>query len=187
MQTFVSNFFHASKAESNKNDRRRGVTPALYFTIEKFMSNTLKLKVILKTPFLAFHIFLLQKHSCGIKRIMRKGYDSMIVMDIYSFKEFCIPYFYTCSFRIDSTVPYQTLNFETIKKDLRFLLTKFKRPLVAWHDPNFGIRFEENMDAIASVAPPKSFRFIAESSLSILTEEHLKEMQQWIWSDVAGH
>ncbi|HXL55080.1 MAG TPA: hypothetical protein VN958_02405 [Chitinophagaceae bacterium] len=84
-------------------------------------------------------------------------------------------------------MPYQTLNFETIKKDLRFLLTKFKRPLVAWHDPNFGIRFEENMDAIASVAPPKSFRFIAESSLSILTEEHLKEMQQWIWSDVAGH
>src|SRR6266542_274364 len=73
-------------------------------------------------------LFILRlKHSCGIKRIMRKGYDSMIVMDIYSFKEFCIPYFYTCSFRIDSTVPYQTLNFETIKKDIRFLLTKFKR------------------------------------------------------------
>jgi radical SAM superfamily enzyme YgiQ (UPF0313 family) len=85
---------------------------------------------------------------------------------------------YTCSFCIDSTVPYQTLNFETIKKDLRFLLTKFKRPLVVWHDPNFGIRFRENMESIASVAHPKSFRFIAESSLSILTEEHLKDMQQ---------
>jgi len=85
---------------------------------------------------------------------------------------------YTCSFCIDSTVPYQTLNFETIKKDLKFLLSKFKRPLVVWHDPNFGIRFEENMNAIASVASAKSFRFIAESSLSILTEEHLKVMQQ---------
>jgi len=85
---------------------------------------------------------------------------------------------YTCSFCIDSTVPYQTLNFETIKKDLKFLLGKFKRPLIVWHDPNFGIRFEDNMNAIASVAPPKSFRFIAESSLSILTEEHLKVMQQ---------
>ena len=85
---------------------------------------------------------------------------------------------YTCSFCIDSTVPYQTLNFETIKNDLRFLLGKFKRPIVAWHDPNFGVRFNENMDAIASVAPPKSFRFIAESSLSILNEEHLKAMHK---------
>jgi hypothetical protein len=85
---------------------------------------------------------------------------------------------YTCSFCIDSTVPYQTLNFETIQKDLRFLLTKFKRPLVVWHDPNFGVRFEENMHAIASAAPARSFRFIAESSLSILTEAHLKGMQQ---------
>jgi len=85
---------------------------------------------------------------------------------------------YTCSFCIDSTVPYQTLNFETIKQDLRFLLTKYKRPLVVWHDPNFGVRFEENMTAIASAAPPKSFRFVAESSLSILTEPHLKAMKQ---------
>jgi len=85
---------------------------------------------------------------------------------------------YTCSFCIDSTVPYQTMNFETIKKDLKFLLSKFKRPLIVWHDPNFGVRFQENMNAISSVAAAKSFRFIAESSLSILTEEHLKVMQQ---------
>ncbi|MEO8712482.1 MAG: radical SAM protein [Parafilimonas sp.] len=85
---------------------------------------------------------------------------------------------YTCSFCIDSTVPYQTLNFETIQNDLRFLLTKFKRPLVSWHDPNFGVRFEDNMQAIAAAAPPKSFRFAAESSLSILSETHLKAMQK---------
>jgi hypothetical protein len=85
---------------------------------------------------------------------------------------------YTCSFCIDSIVPYQPLDFEVMQKDLRFLLTKYKRPLIVWHDPNFGIKFEENMNAIASVAPPKSFRFIAESSLSILNEQHLKEMQK---------
>ena len=32
---------------------------------------------------------------------------------------------YTCSFCIDSTVPYQTMDFDVIKNDLRFLLTKF--------------------------------------------------------------
>src|SRR3712207_1188031 len=85
---------------------------------------------------------------------------------------------YTCSFCIDASVPYQPMNFEVIKEDLRFLLTKFKRPYVGWHDPNFGVRFEDNMEAIASAAPLKSFRFVAESSLSILTEEHLQVMQR---------
>jgi hypothetical protein len=85
---------------------------------------------------------------------------------------------YTCSFCIDSTVPYQPLDFQTLKTDLQFLLTKFKKPWVAWHDPNFGIRFQENMEAIASAGSPKSFRFIAESSLSILTPKHLTVLQQ---------
>lgn len=85
---------------------------------------------------------------------------------------------YTCSFCIDSTVKYQPLDFDTLKEDLRFLQTKFKNPIVGWHDPNFGIRFDDYMDAIASVARPGTFRFIAESSLSILTEDHLKVMKK---------
>jgi hypothetical protein len=85
---------------------------------------------------------------------------------------------YTCSFCIDSTVPYQPLSYQGTKEDLQFLLTKFKQPMIAWHDPNFGVRFEDNMEAIASAAPANSFRFIAESSLSILTEKHLQVFKQ---------
>jgi len=85
---------------------------------------------------------------------------------------------YTCSFCIDAEVPYQPLDFKTVRDDLKFLLGKFKKPLVAWHDPNFGVRFEENMEAIRSAAPLKSFHFMAESSLSILTEKHLKVLNQ---------
>ncbi|HEX6333076.1 MAG TPA: radical SAM protein [Flavisolibacter sp.] len=85
---------------------------------------------------------------------------------------------YTCPFCIDSTVAYQPMDFNELRDDLRFLLTKFKKPLIAWHDPNFGVKFEENMDAIQSAAPAKSFRFIAESSLSILTEKHLQVLQK---------
>lgn len=84
---------------------------------------------------------------------------------------------YTCSFCIDSVVPYQPMDFSVMKEDLHFLLTQFKRPLIGWHDPNFGVRFQDSMQAIAAAAPPKSFQFIAESSLSILTEEHLKVMR----------
>jgi hypothetical protein len=85
---------------------------------------------------------------------------------------------YTCSFCIDSTVPYQPLEFDTMKEDLSFLLTKFKRPLVAWHDPNFGIRFNEYMDAIEEAVPENRIDFIAESSLSILSEKHVKRLKR---------
>lgn len=84
---------------------------------------------------------------------------------------------YTCSFCIDSVIPYQPLNFDVIKEDLRFLLRKFKRPRVAWHDPNFGVRFNDVMNAIEEAVPPDSIDFIAESSLSLLSEPHLKRLR----------
>ena len=85
---------------------------------------------------------------------------------------------YTCSFCIDSVVPYQPLDFDTLKSDLRFLLGKFKRPLVGWHDPNFGIRFDAYMSAIEEAVPENSIDFVAESSLSLLSEPHVQRLQR---------
>lgn len=85
---------------------------------------------------------------------------------------------YTCSFCIDSTIPYQPLEFEVLQDDLRFLLTKFKHPGVVWHDPNFGVRFDDYMDAIEEAVPPGRVRHIAESSLSLLSEPHLKRLKK---------
>ncbi|HEV8481296.1 MAG TPA: radical SAM protein [Candidatus Eisenbacteria bacterium] len=85
---------------------------------------------------------------------------------------------YTCAFCIDSSVPYQPLGFDQMKEDLRFLLTKFKRPRVGWHDPNFGVRFDDYLNAIEEAVPPGSIDFLAESSLSLLTEPHLKRLQK---------
>ncbi|PIW69339.1 MAG: radical SAM protein [Ignavibacteriales bacterium CG12_big_fil_rev_8_21_14_0_65_30_8] len=85
---------------------------------------------------------------------------------------------YKCSFCIDSTVAYQPLDFEILKEDLKFLLTKFRRPLVGWHDPNFGIRFDDYMNAIEEVIPENSIDFIAESSLSLLSEPHVKRLKK---------
>jgi hypothetical protein len=85
---------------------------------------------------------------------------------------------YTCSFCIDSTVPYQPLDFDVMKDDLRFLQQKFRRPHVGWHDPNFGIRFDDYMSAIEDAVAPNSIDFVAESSLSLLSEPHLQRMQR---------
>jgi hypothetical protein len=85
---------------------------------------------------------------------------------------------YTCSFCIDSTVPFQQLSLDMMKEDLRFLLQKFKRPRVGWFDPNFGVRFDECIGAIEEVVPPGSIDFYAESSLSLLSEPHLKRLKR---------
>jgi len=85
---------------------------------------------------------------------------------------------YTCAFCIDASIPYQPLNFDVIKADLRFLLRQFKRPVVGWHDPNFGVRFDDYMDIIEESIPPDSIKFIAESSLSLLSETHLKRLKR---------
>ena len=85
---------------------------------------------------------------------------------------------YTCSFCIDSVVDYQSLPFEQIREDLRFLLGKMRRPRVAWHDPNFGVRFNDHMTTIEEAVPPGRIDFIAESSLSLLSEPNLRRLQR---------
>jgi hypothetical protein len=85
---------------------------------------------------------------------------------------------YTCSFCIDASVPYQPLDFMALQEDIRFLRTKFKRPLIGWHDPNFGIRFDETMDAIEAASPPGGIDFGAESSLSILSTPRLQRLRR---------
>ncbi len=85
---------------------------------------------------------------------------------------------YSCPFCIDSTVSYQPLDFGQIRDDLRFLLTKFERPRVGWHDPNFGVRFDDCMNAIEEAVPPGRVDFVAESTLSLLSEQRLARLKK---------
>lgn len=85
---------------------------------------------------------------------------------------------YTCSFCVDSTVDFQPLDHDQLREDLRFLLQRMKRPIVGWHDPNFGMRFEDTMEAIEQAVPPGRIDFAAESSLSLLTESRLGRLKK---------
>lgn len=85
---------------------------------------------------------------------------------------------YTCAFCIDSTVEYQPLGFDQMRSDLRFLLQKVARPRVGWHDPNFGVRFDDYLGAIEDAVPPGRIDFFAESSLSLLSEPHLERLKR---------
>jgi hypothetical protein len=85
---------------------------------------------------------------------------------------------YECNFCIDATTPYSQLNFDGVTKDLIFLKTKMKKPKIGWHDSNFGVKFNQIMDAIEKAAPLGSFESVAESSLSLLNEDRLKRLKR---------
>jgi len=85
---------------------------------------------------------------------------------------------YTCSFCIDSVVPFQPLSLDVLKEDLAFVLKQFRRPLIGFHDPNFGVQFDRYMDAIEEAVPEGRIDFIAESSLSLLSEAHLIRLKR---------
>jgi hypothetical protein len=83
---------------------------------------------------------------------------------------------YTCSFCIDSVVDYQPMSCDQIREDLRFLVKNVERPVVGWHDPNFGVRFNDFLTAIEDAVPRGRIQYVAESSLSLLSEANLKRM-----------
>ncbi len=85
---------------------------------------------------------------------------------------------YTCSFCIDSQVDYQTLSYDQIREDLVFLQKLPSPPKVSWFDPNFGVRFDDYLEVIESAVRPGGLEFACESSLSLLSEPHLKRMKK---------
>jgi hypothetical protein len=85
---------------------------------------------------------------------------------------------YKCSFCIDSQIDFQTLPYDQIREDLTFLQQQPNPPTIAWYDPNFGVRFQEYMDVIESAVKPGTIVFLAESSLSLLSEPHLRRLKQ---------
>ena len=85
---------------------------------------------------------------------------------------------YTCSFCIDAEIEYQPFDPDQIREDLKFLLQKLERPRVAWYDPNFGVRFDEVLEAIEEAVPPGRISFAAESSLSLLSESRVQRLSR---------
>lgn len=85
---------------------------------------------------------------------------------------------YSCSFCIDATVPYQPLDYDELKADLRFVRTRIRNPIVGWHDPNFGVRFNDYLGAMEEAVPPGSVRSIAEMSMSLLTDDNLDRLKK---------
>lgn len=86
---------------------------------------------------------------------------------------------YKCSFCIDAVVGYEPMETSSIIDDVRFFQElNLPRSVASWHDPNFAIRFDETLDAVEEAVKPGSVAFLAEMSLALLGEDHLKRLKR---------
>ena len=85
---------------------------------------------------------------------------------------------YSCDFCIDSVVGYQPFDGDKVAGDLEFIINRMPQAWVGWHDPNFGVRFRDSLEAIEHGTRRAPLTFIAESSLSLLSEANLQRMRE---------
>jgi radical SAM superfamily enzyme YgiQ (UPF0313 family) len=84
---------------------------------------------------------------------------------------------YTCNFCIDSKNPYKLLSPDQLAIDLRYVTTHFGNTMVAFHDPNFAVRFDRVLEVIETLEKPERPPYVMECSLSILRGDRLKRLQ----------
>jgi hypothetical protein len=85
---------------------------------------------------------------------------------------------YTCGFCVDWNNPYASVPRERLEADLLFVSRNLPGVFVSYHDPNFGVQFDQTLDAIESVPAGARNPYIMESSLSILKGPRLKRLKE---------
>ncbi len=84
---------------------------------------------------------------------------------------------YDCSFCIDWNAKFYALPTDQFEADLRYMSEKLPKVMIAYHDPNFAVRFEETMDVIERIPEGRRNHYVMESSLSILKVSRLKRLR----------
>jgi len=84
---------------------------------------------------------------------------------------------YTCNFCTDWNNPYSVLSTDRLEADLRFLSERYPQASLAYHDPNFGVRFDETMEVMERIPKGKRNRYGMESSLAIMKASRLERLR----------
>jgi radical SAM superfamily enzyme YgiQ (UPF0313 family) len=84
---------------------------------------------------------------------------------------------YSCDFCTDWNVRYRALSTDRLEADLRFVGEHLPGSVLYFHDPNFGVRFDETMEVFERIPPQLRNRYLVESSLKLLNPERLARLR----------
>lgn len=83
---------------------------------------------------------------------------------------------YTCEFCTEWSSRYTPLSRTDLAADLKYIHQKDPNALVAFHDPNFAVRFDDTMDVMEGVSRRPN-RYVMECSLSVLRDDRLARLK----------
>lgn len=84
---------------------------------------------------------------------------------------------YNCDFCVDWNSRYRALSTDRLAEDLRYASRHLPGVLLGFHDPNFGVRFDEVMTTLETVPPGQRNPYVFESSLSNLRPDRLERLR----------
>lgn len=85
---------------------------------------------------------------------------------------------YACDFCVDWDNPYVLLPLDRLEADLRYISTHLPGVNVAYHDPNFGVKFDQVLGIIEKIPERGRNPYLIESSLSILRGTRLRRLKE---------
>lgn len=84
---------------------------------------------------------------------------------------------YSCDFCTDWNVRYRALSSDRLEEDLRFASQHLSNTILYFHDPNFGVRFDETLDVFELIPLQHRNIYLVESSLKLLNPERLTRLR----------
>ncbi len=84
---------------------------------------------------------------------------------------------YTCSFCSDWNSVYVARGTDEVMEDLKTAAEAFPGNLLAFHDPNFGVRFDQTLAAFEQMPKERRNPYIVESSLSLLRSDRIDRLR----------
>jgi radical SAM family protein len=84
---------------------------------------------------------------------------------------------YRCDFCVDWKNDYVTMPRERLREDLRYISERLPGVIVAFHDPNFAVRFDDVLGLLEEVPAGRRNPYVMESSLSVLRGDRLARLR----------
>ena len=84
---------------------------------------------------------------------------------------------YTCNFCTDWSAPYALLPVEQLGEDLAFFSREYPGVKMAFHDPNFAVKFDQTLDILERLPTGARNPYVVESSLSVLKGPRLQRLR----------
>lgn len=85
---------------------------------------------------------------------------------------------YDCDFCTEWNIEYNPVPTDRLERELDYVCTHLPGAILGFHDPNFGVRFDETMSVFENRPPEKRNPYMIQCSLSLLKKERLPHLKR---------